>query len=221
MVINTINPHSYAVSKHDHEFQIALNESDILIPDGIGIVLAVRWLWRDRIDRITGYDLFIEMVSTLNGCGSGRVLFVGSTLDVLGAIQKKLSSDFSNITPYIYSPPYKESFNSDDIENIRNEIAKVRPDIVFYGLTAPKQEKMINAVGKVDGVKVMSGIGAVFDFYAGKVGRPADFWCALGIEWLVRLLGEPKRLWKRTLVSAPVFMFDLVREVFSKRVLER
>ena len=91
-----------------------------------------------------------------------------------------------------------------------------QPDVLFIGMTAPKQEKWAHEHKHLLQAKIICSIGAVFDFYAGTVQRPAKIWIDLGLEWFVRLLHEPKRMWRRYLYYGPVFAYSVVRKKFSK-----
>lgn len=91
-------------------------------------------------------------------------------------------------------------------------INEARPDVLWVGMTAPKQEKWIHRNRGELRVPFMGAIGAVFDFYAGTKSRPSRFWRKLGLEWLPRFLQEPRRLWERNLKSAPLFLWWLLRE---------
>jgi N-acetylglucosaminyldiphosphoundecaprenol N-acetyl-beta-D-mannosaminyltransferase len=209
LVINTINPHSYVEQKSDPDFSKALNESDVLIPDGSGIVFASALLLNQKIKKIAGYDLFFETMSILND-RSGKVFFLGSSDIVLQKIIAKAHKDFPNVKINVLSPPFKSSFEQSEIDIFANAINAHNPDVVFVGLTAPKQEKLICCLKPLCNPKFFSGIGAVFDFYAGTVIRPHSFWLKLHLEWLVRLIGEPKRLWKRNFVSTPLFLLEIL-----------
>ena len=94
------------------------------------------------------------------------------------------------------------------IEAINN----FKPEVLFVGMTAPKQEMWVQAHKELLKVHVVACIGAAFDFYAGTVKRPGLFWIKLGLEWFIRLLREPKRLWKRNFVSTPLFLWDVIKE---------
>ena len=87
-----------------------------------------------------------------------------------------------------------------------------KPQILFVGMTAPKQEKWVYTHKSQLDAKIICSIGAVFDFYAGTVKRPGKFWIQLGLEWFPRLLREPKRLWRRNFVSTPLFLWDVCLE---------
>lgn len=211
LIVNTINPHSYVVSKTDKKFEKALKCSNYLIPDGSGIVLAGLFFGK-KITKNSGFDLFISAMHYLNEI-NGRVFFLGSSDLVLESLKKKISQDFGNIVVGSYSPPYKEYFDDNDIQVFISKIQSFKPTFLFVGLTAPKQEKLIfDLISKsLHGVKMVSGIGAVFDFYSGSVKRPSKFWIDLHLEWLIRLLGEPKRLWRRNFISTPLFLVDLLK----------
>lgn len=215
-IINTINPHSYVVARADKDFELALKSSDILLPDGSGIVFSAKFLHGSSICKVAGYDLYSELMLRLNA-KSGKVFFLGSTQFVLDKIVARASMEYPQILIDCLSPPYCDSFSEELIDEFAKTICTFSPDVVFVGLTAPKQEKLIyKLVSKVD-VSVLSGVGAVFDFYAGTVKRPSKLWVDLHLEWMVRLLGEPRRLWRRNFISTPVFLWDLIRARMGKQ----
>lgn len=209
-IVNTINPHSYIMSKTDVVFSDALRFSDFLIPDGSGIVLASRLLTDVVLHKVSGFDFFNTVINNADKSRQ-RILFIGSTVNTLAGIESKMSIDYPNVTVGTYSPPFVDEFSDSEISHIKELISSFKPDYVFIGLTAPKQEKLIaNLYSSLDScVKIISGIGAVFDFYSGVIKRPSEFWIKLHLEWLIRLLGEPKRLWRRNFISTPLFLFDL------------
>ncbi|WP_113906556.1 WecB/TagA/CpsF family glycosyltransferase [Aliidiomarina celeris] len=214
-VVNTINPHSYAVARSDQEFKVALQCSSTLIPDGVGIVYGVKILEAYQLNRLTGPDFFRETMRFLNE-RHGSALFLGSTDIVLELIKSKATTEFPNVKVDTFSPAFKVSFDSDDIAAFSDLINLIAPDVVFVGLTAPKQEKLIEQLkGRVK-VKMLSGIGAAFDFYAGTVYEPSGIWAKFRLEWFRRLLSEPKRLWKRTFISAPLFILDVFKAKLGK-----
>lgn len=209
-VINTFNPHSYVEQKSDVQFSKALYSSDILIPDGSGIVLAAKYINNHVIEKIAGYDLFIETMNQLN-LKRGKVFFLGSHDFVLEKIIEKSRDEFPCVQVEGFSPSFKSEFNASDYTLFSQKINSFSPNVVFVGLTAPKQEKLIRHMKNYTNVNFLSGIGAVFDFYAGTVQRPSNIWISLHLEWFLRLLKEPKRLWKRNFVSTPVFLFDMLK----------
>jgi len=215
-VINTINPHSYVTAKSDLLFKQALLASDTLIADGSGIVLAAKKIHNEKIQKIAGADLHQHLLSELNKV-NGSVFYMGASSNTLVKIQKKLSVEFPNIKVSSYSPPYKDHFSDDDNQIIVDKINAFNPDVLFIGMTAPKQEKWLYQHKNKLNFKIASSIGAVFDFYAGTVQRPSQFWINIHLEWLPRLLKEPKRLWKRNFISTPVFLFDMYMARFRNK----
>ncbi len=215
-MINTINPHSYCVSKEDKEFAKALKESDVLLPDGIGIVLAAKILRRKKITRITGYDIFLHSMKYLNET-NGSCFFLGASENTLSLIQQRIKKDYPNVIVNSYSPPFKAFFSDEDNMLMCEKVNEYKPDILFLGMTAPKQEKWASEnLDKLE-VNTVCSIGAVFDFYAGTVERPNKIWLNFGLEWLGRFIKEPKRLAHRNLISAPKFVVD----VLTKKLIQK
>jgi N-acetylglucosaminyldiphosphoundecaprenol N-acetyl-beta-D-mannosaminyltransferase len=235
-IINTINPHSYVLSKKDIVFQNALNDSDHILPDGIGIVLAAAFLKRKKIQKIAGSDLHEYLLNHLNS-NNGFCFYLGSSPETLCRIKERVKKDFPGITAGFYAPPFRTTFSEAEsnemIAAFNNEIAMWRKNenslstnrlcpispILFIGMTAPKQEKWsFQYKNKLEPCTICN-IGAVFDFFAGTVKRPSSFWIRLGLEWLPRLLCEPQRLYKRMFISAPVFVLAVLllkfRNIFN------
>ena len=210
-VISTINPHSYIVARRDSIFRHALMTSDFLIPDGIGFVFASRVLIGSKIRKISGSDLHLILLKSLNQ-RKGRCFYLGSSKITLYKIRKKIRKEFPKITAGFYSPPYKRLFSDADTYSMIDAINNFVPDVLFVGMTAPKQEKWIFQNRQKLDVPIICAIGAVFDFYSGTVKRPVEFWVKIGLEWFIRLMKEPKRLWSRTLISTPLFIWCVLYE---------
>lgn len=209
LVINTLNPHSYVVAKEDAVFHSALSSSDYLVPDGVGVVLAARF-FGSRISRMSGFRLFhILMRRAVRDRLS--VMFVGSSPRTLHLLESRLKEEYPAVRADFYSPPYADHFSAAQNEAILSFVNERRPDILFVGMTAPKQEKWVFSNCSKIRAGAVACIGAVFNFYAGDIKRPSRVWRRLGLEWLRRLAGEPRRLWRRTLVSAPLFFLDVIR----------
>lgn len=216
-IINTINPHSYCVAKKDLNFQKALKESDILLPDGVGIVWAEKLLNGNVIKKIAGYDLFLFLMNKLND-ELGSVFFLGASEATLTKIRKRCLSEYSNIKFGSYSPPFKEEFSKHDSDVMCQKVNEFNPDVLFIGMTAPKQEKWSHNFKNNLNVRNICAVGAVFDFYAGNVKRTSTFWINLGLEWLPRFFKEPRRLFKRNLISTPKFVFEVLSiKIFGKK----
>lgn len=216
-VMACMNPHSYTVARTDEAFRRALQLADWLLPDGSGVVLATRLLNLGITDRVTGPDTFLAVMRRLDAQG-GSVYFLGSTDEVLAKIRVRMTEDFPNVVVTgTYSPPYKPNFSEDDNAAIRAAVNTARPDVLWVGMTAPKQEKWLAENRAFLNVGAAGAVGAAFDFFAGTVKRSPTLFRTLGLEWLPRLVQQPRSLWRRMLVSAPIFLADVVREVHHKK----
>ena len=215
-IVNTLNQYSFCMAENDPEFKQALQQSDILLPDGIAIVAAAKMATGKPIRKISGWDLHGHLLARLNRQG-GRCFYLGSSAQTLKKIQQQLAFDFPNIKAGFYSPPFKQEFSTEDNEQMVEAVNNFKPDVLFIGMTAPKQEKWATKHQHQLNASIICTIGAVFDFYAGTVKRPSKFWIILGLEWFGRLLHEPKRLWKRYLYYGPVFVFLMIKYRFQWR----
>lgn len=209
VVVNTINAYSYVVAKRDPLFQKALQSSSVLVPDGFPIVIAARFLKGKKIKKIAGADVFYHFCNKMNR-EKGKCFFMGSSEKTLGKIKDRIKKDFPDISTDFYSPPFKKEFTDEENKEIISHVNAFAPDVLFVGMTAPKQEKWVHEFNSKINARVIASIGAVFDFYAGTVERPSAFWIKLNLEWFIRLLKEPKRLWKRYLIHSPIFFIDML-----------
>lgn len=213
-LINTINAHSFNTAHKDELFAEALKNGDYLIPDGASIVKACRWLnaKSQPKERIAGWDLFEFEMERLNQKG-GRCMFMGSSPKVLGLIVEKAKAVYPNIEVVTYSPPYKPEFTEEDNKAIIDAINDANPDLLWIGMTAPKQEKWTYSHWHELNIHCHVGtIGAVFDFFAGTYQRAPRWWQEHSLEWLYRLVKEPRRMWRRYVIGNPLFLFNIKRE---------
>jgi N-acetylglucosaminyldiphosphoundecaprenol N-acetyl-beta-D-mannosaminyltransferase len=212
-----LNPHSYVVGMEDEIFSLALKDADWLIPDGVGVVLASRLLGDEIKQRVSGPDFFFSLHDEINRIGGKRVFFLGGANETLSRILENMERDYPDIqVAGTYSPPFKDSFSAEEIEEMVASINAANADILWVGLSAPKQEKWIYENCDRLNVKFIGAIGAVFDFYAGTVRRSPLIFQKLGLDWLPRLLQQPRRLWRRMFVSAPIFVWHVLKIRFNK-----
>jgi len=213
--ISTINAYSYEISKNDREFKQALKDSDALLPDGVGFVIAARIIHKIRIKKIAGYDAFTYFLSAAEK-NSSKLFFLGSTIQNLERIKYKINNNFKNIVLDYYAPPFTDEFDKNENEVILNKISKFKPDILFVGMTAPKQEKWVfNNKDKIQVQKILC-IGAVFDYYAGNKKRAPDFMIKLGLEWVYRLATDSRHMigrYKNSPISK--LLLDAIKERIS------
>ena len=285
LLINTINAHSYNTARKDPLFAEALAKGDVLIPDGVSIVKACRWIKAKSQpkERIAGWDLFsFEMerleelgmrneelgvgneelgirneelgIDSLRQLGIGNeelgidtnnsklknsssqafmprttqhstfntqhskfrrkmVMFMGSSEHVLDLIVKRAAVDYPHLKVVTYSPPYKKEFSDEENRAIIDAINRANPDLLWIGMTAPKQEKWTYSHWNELNIHCHVGtIGAVFDFYAGTVKRAPEWWQQHGVEWLYRLMKEPRRMWRRYIIGNALFLLNMLGE---------
>lgn len=251
LLINTINAHSYNTARKDGLFAEALTNGDVLIPDGVSIVKACRWIKAKSQpkERIAGWDLFSFEMENLERkqcgmlnveCGANNssldnsqsaladnpkfkiqnsefrspqrtVMFMGSSEKVLDLIVKRAAEVYPHLKIVTYSPPYKPEFSEEDNKAIIDAINAADPDLLWIGMTAPKQEKWTFSHWEELNIHCHVGtIGAVFDFFAGTVERAPVWWQRHGLEWLYRLLKEPKRMWRRYIIGNALFLLNVI-----------
>mgnify|MGYP000002869696 FL=1 len=194
----------------------ALQASNVLLPDGVGIVWAAKMLKGQKIQKIAGFDIFIHLMQHLNAI-EGTCFFLGASEQTLALIKNRASVEFPNVTIGSYSPTYKLIFSKEDSTLMCSKVNAFKPQVLFVGMTAPKQEKWVHEQKDQLNAQILCSIGAVFDFYAGTVKRSSPLWIKLGLEWLPRFLKEPKRLAERNLISTPKFIL----EVFSYKLFKK
>ena len=211
LLINTVNAHSYNTARKDSLFAEALMNGDVLIPDGVSIVKACKWIKAKSQpkERIAGWDLFSFEMEKLEKKG-GTVMFMGSSQKVLDLIVKWAAEVYPHLKVVTYSPPYKPEFSDEDNKAIIDAINAANPDLLWIGMTAPKQEKWTYSHWEELDIHCHVGtIGAVFDFFAGTVERAPMWWQRHGLEWLYRLLKEPKRMWRRYIIGNALFLWNI------------
>ena len=224
VLINTINAHSYNTAQRDEAFAEALSKGDYLIPDGTSIVKACRWLKAKSRpkERIAGWDLFSFEMNVLERKSEElrvksekclKVMFMGSSEKVLSLIRERAAVDYPNLEVVTYSPPYKPEFSDEDNQAMIKAINNANPDLLWIGMTAPKQEKWTYSHWDELNIHCHCGtIGAVFDFYAGTVKRAPLGWQRNSLEWLYRLLMEPQRMWRRYIIGNAKFLYYIYKE---------
>lgn len=224
LLINTINAYSYNTARKDSLFAEALTNGDVLLPDGVSIVKACKWIKAKSLpkERIAGWDLFVFEMEKLERESeelrtkseeSKIVMFMGSSQNVLDLIVKRAAEVYPHLKVVTYSPPYKPEFSDEDNKAIIDAIHAANPDLLWIGMTAPKQEKWTYSHWKELNIHCHVGsIGAVFDFFAGTMKRAPMWWQEHGLEWLYRLLKEPKRMWRRYIIGNTLFLWNMVKE---------
>lgn len=190
---NTISPNSYGIATKDKDFEEALKKSDYLVLDGVYFALSSIFLQRKNIKKNQGPDVFDFFIRKMNS-EYGRVFFLGSSQETLDKIRVRLESEFENITASFLSPPFKANFSEEEDALMIDAINKFKPDIVFIGMTCPKQEKWSYKNKSKLNTKLICSIGAVFDWYAGNQKDIHPLWWKLRLAWLKRTIDRPEIL---------------------------
>jgi N-acetylglucosaminyldiphosphoundecaprenol N-acetyl-beta-D-mannosaminyltransferase len=209
------NPHSLVVARADTEFQDALERASAVVADGVGCTWVAKLAGISVGPRITGSDFFVSVMGMLDRAG-GRAFFFGSRDEVLRRMIERAAHQFPRVEVASLSPPFRP-WSAHENDEMIGTINDFKADVLWVGMTAPKQEKWVASNMSRLRVPVVGSVGAVFDYYAGVTKRAPQWICSMGLEWLYRLPREPKRLWRRTLVSAPKFLLLVMRERITGR----
>lgn len=207
-VINTISPNSYGITAKDLEFDRALKFTDYLVLDGVYFALASIFLNGKNIHRNQGPDVFDHFIKRLHK-QKGKAFFLGSTENTLAKIKVNAKRDYPNIKVETYSPPFKVEFAGKDNQVMVDKINAFEPDILFVGLTCPKQEKWaIKHRDRLNAGLVIC-IGNVFDWYAGTQKAVHPVWYKLRMGWLIRIFLRPE-IFRRNIGNQMKFFWDLI-----------
>jgi N-acetylglucosaminyldiphosphoundecaprenol N-acetyl-beta-D-mannosaminyltransferase len=216
LVINTISPCSYGIATTDKLFEEALKKSDFLVLDGVYFALASILQKGKNIKKNQGPDVFYFFMDKMNKKG-GKVFFLGSSESTLLKIREQAARQYPNITVFTYSPPFKTEFSEEDNMDMVNAINDIKPDLVFVGMTAPKQEKW--SIQHRDKLKtsLIISIGNVFDWFAGTQKPIHPFWFKLRLGWLVRIFLRPE-IFRRNTGKQMIFFRDALLSLFKQKV---
>ena len=207
------NVHMLVEAQRDASFGLIVREADAVTPDGMPLV----WLLRRRgirdAERVAGMDLLPALCEAAEREGIG-VYFVGSTPNVLEAIERRLRREHPQLRiAGMVSVPFRAATPEEDTVLV-DRIANSRAGFVFVALGCPKQERWMHTHrGRVRAVMV--GLGAAFAVYAGLEPRAPQFMRNNGLEWLFRLIREPRRLWKRYAVTNSLFAWYVLKEMLG------
>lgn len=207
----TANPEIVMMGRANPSFMNLLQHVDIITPDGIGIVLASRWVGEPLPERVTGYELLHGLMEQANAHGWKYVLLGASPSSCQGAAEK-----LKEIYPGAQCAGQFDGYFSPEKEiEIIESICRARPHLLFVGLGAPRQEEWIARNLPELPVHLAMGVGGCFDVLAGNVKRAPKIWQKLNIEWLYRLLSQPGR-WRRQLML-PKFAFIVLKNQFIQQ----
>lgn len=197
--------HGIITAQDDPEFGRILNAADVVTPDGMPVVWALRSFGARKQQRVYGPTLMLELCRSAATWGH-RVFLYGARAETLGLLSDRLQQQFPGLViADLHAPPFRRLTEEEKVD-VRQRILRSNSDIVFVGISTPKQEQwMYENRAHLPGI-ILIGVGAAFDFHAGRTKQAPPWMQRSGLEWLFRLLMEPARLWKRYLLTTPRFL---------------
>jgi len=188
-----INPIAYGIATSDPEFFAALSKADYLVLDGVyfglaGLLLEHKWIKANQGPDV--FSFFIRKLDAMNG----KAFFLGSSAETLQKIKNRVAMEYPNVAVDVFSPPFKSAFDDQDNRAMLERIDGFGPDILFVGMTAPKQENWVHKHRDQINATLAISIGAVFDWYAGTQKAIAPIWWKLKLAWLIRTIRRPEIL---------------------------
>ena len=214
--ISVANVHVAIEAQDDPSFSKLVNDADLVLPDGTPLVWMQRWQGNNDAEQVRGPSLMPMLMKRAEGSGL-KLGFLGGTEDTLRRLTDRGIAEYPSLKiAYTYSPPFRELTGPENAK-IVDEINEAGVQILFVGLGCPKQERWMAA--NHDRVSaVMLGVGAAFDLYAGNLKEAPGLISRLGLEWLFRLVQEPRRLFSRYLMVNPRFVLLAGKQLLSNRV---
>ncbi len=195
----------------DQQLKASVEDCDIINIDGMGVVVGARFLGHEVAERVAGVDLFHNLVAMSEQEGF-PVYLLGATDEVVSETASRLKAAHPNLK----LAGYHHGYFWDDEEAVVNKIKASGAKLLFVAITSPKKENFINKWQDKLGVDFVMGVGGTFDVVAGKVNRAPLWMQKYGLEWFYRVIQEPRRMWKRYLVTNSQFAWCLLREKFSR-----
>ena len=206
--------HGVSESQRDPIFKTILNEADLVVPDGMPLVWLGKRHGHPLRRRVYGPEL---MQTFCHETGSKyRHFFYGGMPGIPELLARTLNEKFGTNVVGHYSPPFRP-LTPDEDQEVIDRIHLANPDVLWVGLSTPKQERWMHEHRSKLRVPVLVGVGAAFDMNSGRAKQAPAWMQENGLEWSFRLFQEPRRLWRRYLISGPQFIFGVASELLSLR----
>ena len=216
LLIGVVNAAKIVNSKNDPELLRALHETDIVVADGIAVVWLSYLQGTPLPERVAGIDIMYALMSKSDRHGF-RVFFLGAKPHVVNAVVKAAQDQYPGLQVAGYRDGY---FDPTEEQEVAEQIKNSRADILFVAITPPKKEIFLRNWGEYMQVPVCHGVGGSFDVFAGFTKRAPDWMQRFGFEWLYRVWQEPRRMWKRYMVTNTLFIIicitTLIQRMFGK-----
>ncbi|MDZ5757444.1 WecB/TagA/CpsF family glycosyltransferase [Carnobacterium maltaromaticum] len=207
-----INANKLNLMQSDLALRAIVNNSELINADGSSVLLAGKILGKPLVERVTGIDLFLELLKKCEE-KNYRPYFFGATQEVIEEVIHFTKKKYPSIEIAGYRNGY---FDSQDAVEIAKDISDSKADLLFVGFSSPKKEYWINDHLTQLNVPFVMGVGGSFDVVAGKTKRAPKIWQKLGIEWLFRFIQEPRRMFKRYIIGNFKFLYYVGKELFKK-----
>lgn len=212
LMIGVVNAAKIVRMRADAELSDDVNNSDLILADGMSVVLASKVLGKPLPERVAGIDVMTGILK--RGMQQGyRVFCLGATEDVSSAVEREILGQYPGVKIVGRRNGY---FTESEEPEIVDEIARACPDVLLVAITSPKKERFMARWSDKLNATVVHGVGGSFDVVAGKVKRAPESWQRLGLEWLYRVKQEPGRLWKRYLVTNTLFGLIVLRSLVGR-----
>lgn len=210
--IVTPNAHHVLLLQKDAHFRKIYQNALLVVPDGVPLVWASRFLGKSLPGRVNGTDLFERLCEVASG-KELKVFLLGGRPQAANSAAQILQHRHPNLKIVgTYCPPYGFETDTAEIALINTKVKAAAPHVLFVGLGAPKQEYWMHANYQEIGVPISIGIGVSFELVSGMVTRAPRWMQKLGLEWFFRLIVEPRRLWKRYIIGNPSFLWLVFKQ---------
>ena len=215
-MVGVVNAAKIVKMRRDPILADSVLNSDLVLADGMSVVWASRILGDPLPERVTGIDLFERLLAVAEEDGRSAY-FLGASQDVLEALLVKVRERHPELRIAGSCNGY---FSAEEEARIVEEISRAAPDFFFVGIATPKKEIFLARWGQQIRASVCHGVGGSFDVYSGMTKRAPEIWQRMGIEWLYRIVQEPRRMWRRYLVTNTVFIC-MVGSAWLRQRLQR
>jgi len=213
LTVGVVNSAKLVKMRDDEWLRDSVLGSDLIVADGLPVVWASRILGEPVPERVTGIDLFENLLALANRDGFS-VFFLGASQEVLDEMLRRIGERYPGLRRAGRRNGY---FDEAETDAVIDEIRAAAPDLLFVGISTPKKERFLKRCGETLRIPVCHGVGGSFDVMAGLTRRAPSAWQKAGMEWLYRLLQEPRRMWRRYLSTNSAFLALLAREWYRKR----
>jgi len=206
--------HGIMEAQKDTDFEAILNHSLLTTPDGMPTVWIGRLKGFSQMRQVTGPN-FMLRVCELSVAKGYTHFFYGGVEGVADQLKSELTRRFPGLNVVgTYTPPFRP-LNSSESADLQARVSKLRPDFFWVGLSTPKQERFMEEYLPKLETRLMVGVGAAFDIHTGRIQESPEWLKHVGLQWLHRLLQEPKRLWKRYLLNNPAFIYKMTLQLLG------